>query len=330
VFFAFFVIVFAAGALPAWAETRASAQAENVDSGRGYGFAISTGLGFLFGTSYEIVYQYTGEKDYLSELQWNIKPLLFMGINLDFGLKNPMKKPGFFAGLGFKSALPMETGIMEDRDWMQPSTVPGALTHFSSHENHTRAALFVNHDAGLSLPLRKLVLKFHFNLDYMYFKWEALNGYTQYDPADSYPSIPWNSGFPKIPFSGTGIRYTQHWFLLSTGAGAEFPLGRFTFSASVIIGLSNCIATDEHLSRDPPFKTTAYLSNGFAIKPKMGTFFSLSNRFDLGLFFGYLYIGETRGGSLFEDTNGVQYFILDIEGARLKVFEGNLLLRYRF
>ena len=290
-------------------------------------------MGFLYGTSYEIVYQGAGSRDYLSELQWNIKPLLYLGINLEFGPQKPQEKIGFFSAIGIKAAFPGKTGTMEDRDWMTPCTVPGALTHFSSHDNYTERFFFANLDTGFSIPIKKLVLKCYFNIDYMYFRWEARDGYIQY--GDNYykrgtvtdPYIPWNSGFQTLPLYGAGIAYAQNWILFNTGIGAELTLGRFTIQAAFFIGPSICIAIDDHRLRN--IRYTGSLTQGFFIKPKLDVFFSLSSHFDIGLSAAWWYTGETRGDTEIRESNST-YTVWDAEGAQLKAFEGTLALRYRF
>ncbi|MDR0288288.1 MAG: omptin family outer membrane protease [Clostridiales bacterium] len=295
-----------------------------------HGFSLSGGMGIFYGTSYEIVYKYSGEKEYLSELQWNIKPLLYFGINLDYGLKEPTENRGFFIGIGLKAGIPMQTGIIEDRDWEYNVTPAGSLTHFSSHENHTKAAFFLNINSGYSLPVWKLILKFYLNFDYMYFKWEARNGYTQYGPNGNFipPYIPWEPSFPKKdPPSKLGITYSQHWILFNTGIGAEFPLGRFAILASVYIGPAICIAFDYHHNRNITFIDTVY--KGLYLKPKLGVSFTFTNHFEISLSAMYTYIGETRGDTS-EKINGIitnKYY--DTGGAAFKAFEGSLLVKYR-
>jgi len=333
--FVFLVIIFFSAAFPVHGEINLFNQS--------YTFTLSGGMGFLYGTSHEIVYLDSKSKDYISELQWNIKPLFYMGLTLDFGPKNPQEKWGLFSSLGIKTALPMETGVMEDRDWLYPCTVPGALTHFSSHENHTKAAFLLNLDSGFSLPVWKLVLKFYLNLDYMYYKWEGRNGYIQYgdnvnkgtlfnpiDPND--PNtwfIPWSPGFTKIPISGLGITYTQHWILFTTGTGTELYLDRFIFSIAFFIGLPICIAVDEHHMRDPPFRTTAILTPGFVIKPKIGVCFPITEHFETGFYVSYLYIGKNRGDTKSEES-GSSVIYKNTEGASFKALEANLIFKYNF
>ena len=322
--FMFFVIIFC------WRIFPAAGQITLFD--QNYIFTLSGGPGFLYGTSYEIVYQDSRSEDYLSELQWEIKPLLYLGLNVEFGPQNPLEQWGLFADLGVKAGLPIETGVMEDRDWMLPNTVPGSLTHFSSHENHTRAAFLVNLGTGLSLPLSNFLIKFSLNFDYWYFKWEARNGYSQYGP--NYPQlsssdplyIPWNPGFDKEPSQGLIVSYTQHWLLTSFGIGAEYFLDRFTFSAAVLLGFANCKAIDDHHLRN--IRWTGILSRGFTIRPKLGIFFSLSDTIDIGLSAAYIYIGETRGDTEEINETGNRIIIWNGEAAAFRAFDTSLMFRF--
>jgi outer membrane protease len=326
--FAFFVILFILSGIAAWGEIRIFSQP--------YSFSLSTGPGFLFGTAYEIVYQNSKSDHYLSELQWNMKPLLYWGLDLELAPQKPMQRWGPFFGLGIKAGLPMETGDIEDRDWIPSSTRPGALTHFSSHDNHTKAAFLVNLETGLSFPLWKMLFKVYLDADYMYFKWEAQDGYTQYGP-NKYepppPYIPWDPSFPKEPFTdmgGLGITYQQHWILISTGVGADFPFGRFTLSGTLFFSpLVFCIDIDEHHARTPPFTTTGFLYKGISLKPKLGISFLFNDHLELELFGSYLWIGETRGNVKQEEPDNTTVYE-NSEGARFSAFEGGISLRYRF
>ena len=309
-----------------------------------YGFSLSGNIGFLYGNSYEIVYKGKSSKDYLSELQWDIKPLIYLGINLDYGLKNPMDNHGFFAGLGLKIAIPTETGIMEDRDWMPyVENYPKALTHFSSHENHTKAAVLINLNTGYSIPVRKFALKFFMNFDYMYYSFEARNGYTRYgvnSPMNPENPLTWFKPeykpfdpkdldkFPKNPVYGLCISYSQHWILFNTGIGTEFPLGQFTISTGFFIGPSICIAVDNHHFGNKIFTDIMY--KGIAIKPTLSVFFTFSDNFDIGLSAAYHYISDTRGNTQKKENGVVTGIYNNQAGAAFKAFEGNVLIRYRF
>ena len=318
--FCFLVIIFFCISAPAFGEINVF--------GQSYCFTLSGGPGFLYGTSYEIVYRNSGSKEYLSELQWNFKPLFFLGLNLDFAQKNPKAAWGFFTGIGLKAGLTMETGFIEDRDWISPSTVPSYLTHFSSHENHTKAAFLINLNSGFSFSIRNFIIKLLINFDYMYFKWEAWNGYLKYGAIIPGGYTPWNDPSGRSePTYGLGISYVQHWILVSAGIGADFILNRFTLSANFLIGPSYCLAIDEHHKRNLQY--TDYLNNGVSIKPKLGAFFSFSDRFDFGITAAYHYIWETRGHTI-EKLNGITIATrMDHAGARFQAIEGNIVVKYK-
>jgi hypothetical protein len=191
------------------------------------------------------------------------------------------------------------------------------------------------------MPLWKLILKLYINLDYMYFKWEARNGYIQYGhndyvydslypPPYNQPYIPWSPYFKKDfnRSKGLGISYTQHWFLPNTGIGMEFSQGRFTFFGSVIAGPPICIAIDDHHLRNPPFRTTGVLTKGFMVWPKLGAALSLSGSADIILSAGYLYIGETRGDTKYEESGKKSIWYKNSEGARFKAVEANLTVKF--
>jgi outer membrane protease len=109
-------------------------------------YALSFGFesGIFYGTSTEIVYTASGSSQYLSELQWNVTPLFFMGLSAEYGIQKSQafQKNSFFGKIEIDVGLPFETGVIEDRDWKYPASVPGSpLTHFSSHRNQTKAAI---------------------------------------------------------------------------------------------------------------------------------------------------------------------------------------------
>ena len=303
-----------------------SVYGQNSLSNKKHEFSLSGGIGFFSGTSYEIVYKYADENEYLSELQWNIKPLFYMGIALNYDLKEPAEERGFLLGIGLKAGIPMQTGSIKDRDWLLFSE---DLTHYSSHENHTKAAVLLNVSTGYSLPVWKMVLKFYLNFDFMYFKWEARNGYIQYGPNKSTPYIPWDASFPKEPSSGLGITYTQHWVLFSAGIGADFPMGRFTFFSYVSIGPAICIAVDDHHKTLPPVTFIDTVYKGLYVKPKLGAYISCNSRFDIGMSVMYTYISETRGNTIQKNNGYTSGNISNTAGAAFKAFEGNLSVKYR-
>jgi outer membrane protease E len=298
-----------------------------------YAFSLSVETGILYGTSYEIVYDTSSSQRYLSELQWNIKPLFFAGLSAEFGPRNPLDKFSFFAELEIKAGLPGKTGEIEDRDWLYPVTVPGSLTHFSSHENHTKMAFLADLGGGVSFPLGKIfVLKIALNFSYMFFKYESWNGYIQYGPNRYTPPpdyVPFDSSFTKEPLYGLGMDYTQHWFILSPAVALVVPGKRVSFSFSVAVSpVVACIAFDNHFLRD--LLTHERMFGGIFLEPEGNFFFAFSDFFGIGLSGSYRYIDGTRGDR-YDTENGIDKpWMRNIAGAGYRAFQGKAVFKFTF
>jgi outer membrane protease len=305
-----------------------------------YAFSAGAESGILYGVSCEIVYASASSQRYLSELQWNIKPLFFAGLFAELVPRNPLDGFAFVAELEIKAGLPGKTGVIEDRDWFpNVPSAPGALTHFSSHENHTKAAFLADLAGGVSFPLGKtVVLKISLNFSYMYFKYEARNGYTQYGLNDhSTPPdyVPFDSSFAKVPVSGLGMDYTQHWFILSPAAVFVVPGKRVSFSFSIAASPAvACIAFDNHFRRNPPFLTHERMFGGIFFEPKGNFFFAFSDFFGIGLSVSYRYIDGTRGDrydtKYYTENKIDEPWMRNIAGAGYRAFQGKAVFRFRF
>jgi outer membrane protease len=299
-----------------------------------YAAALDFRTGFLYGTAYELIYDVTKNSKYTSELQWNIKPLLYAGLSFEYGPKEPSVTMGLYGSVDFKIGLPMETGGMEDRDWLTPASTPGSLSLFSSHENKTYSAVIVDLEPGLSLPLgNNLSLKLYFGFSYAYFKFESTDGYTQYGDNNhsankDYPYVPWNSNWPKVYISGLGIDYVQNWVILKPGIGFvysnKYLAINASFSASPIV---SCFSIDNHYMRSPHFQIRSNSSGVVYFEPKAGFLLRINDRFGLGLSFSYRYIGDTKGDieqeefftprtvkNTFYNAGGAAYKAIALEG----------------
>jgi outer membrane protease len=299
-----------------------------------YAFSLSAETGILYGTSYEIVYYHSSSQRYLSELQWNMKPLFFAGLSAELGPRNPLNGFAFFAELKIKAGLPGETGVTEDRDWFpNVPTAPGALTHFSSHENRTKAAFLADLGGGVSFPLGKAsVLKIALNFSYMFFKHEAWNGYTQYgsNPTDTNKDcVPWQSTWEKKYLYGLGMDYTQHWFILSPAVALVVPGKPVSFSLSIAASPAVvCIAFDNHFLRN--LLTHERMFGGMFLEAEGSFFFAFSGFFGIGLSASYRYINGTRGDR-YDTENGIDTpWMRHIAGAGYRAFQGKAAFRFTF
>jgi outer membrane protease len=272
----------------------------------------------------------------VSELQWNAKPLWFAGAAVEYGPKKPFDRMDFFGTLELKVGIPGKTGVIEDRDWLTPVTVPGALTHFSSHDNITKAAVLADLGGGISVPLTgSLVLRLSLDLSCMYFKYEAHDGYTQYGTNDLTPPFdPWDPALPKVAFQGLGMDYAQYWVVVRPSAALVLRLNRFYLSASLSLSpLVVGFAVDNHYRRNPPFLDQAGLSGGIFVEPKGGVSFAFNEQYKLGITVAYRYMSESRGNAEYYEykpSGTVLTRYADIAGARYRAFYGTLALSYTF
>ncbi|MDR1506908.1 MAG: omptin family outer membrane protease [Treponema sp.] len=300
-------------------------------------FSVNTELGVIYGTSYEILYDGSFSDRYLSELQWNIKPLFFAGLSVEFAPRDILEQLSFFAGLEIKSGLPMETGVVEDRDWFpRVPAAPGALTHFSSHENRTKAAFLADLAAGVSFPLGRITaLKLSAVFSYMFFKYEAWNGYYQYgsngDKDTGDDCVPWEPGFARFPLPGLVMDYTQHWFILYPAVTLVVRERRVSFSISVAVSPAVlCVAFDNHFLRH--FLTHEIMYGGIFFEPEARLGFSITDSLVLGISASYRYIGGTRGNSFYTDTaSGADTpWMKDVSGAGYRAFQGKVVFKIGF
>jgi len=306
---------------------------------QGHSLTLDFRTGFLYGTSYELLYEADWNSQYVSELQWNIKPLWFTGLSVKYGygLQESSYSTVFYAALGVKLGFPMKTGTMEDRDWLTPTTTPGSLTLFSSHENKTKSAVIADLEAGMSLPLfDNLSINFSLGLSYMYFKFEGWNGYTQYGAnnhiaTQNNPYVPWDSSWPKESTNGLGIDYTQQWIIAR--GGVNFILDMDYFNAKVGVSLSpktGCIAVDNHYQRVPRIQATSSLSGTFYVEPGAEFLYKFNDLFSLGLSVSYRYVDKARGDleqNEYFSTRTVTTNFQNISGAEYKALTGEVIFR---
>jgi len=303
-------------------------------------FKLDIKTGFLYGTAYELIYDKNGNSKYTSELQWDIKPLLYTGLTVEYAPKVPYRDIGFYGALGIKLGFPMKTGAMEDRDWLTPASIPGSMTLFSSHDNKTKAAIIADLEPGISLPIIfNFSVRLYLGISYMYFRFEGWNGYTQYGvnnhtPTLISPYVPWDSSWSKTKIRGLGIDYVQHWIILKPGIdflwNTDYFSARLGVSASPMVG---CYAFDNHYMRDPPFQAIFDLFSSLYIEPRADFLYIINKRFNIGLSFSYRHIREAKGNIEQDEyypsrTSTSKY--KNIGGASYKAFSTELVFRVNF
>jgi outer membrane protease len=301
---------------------------------RSYSFSIAPQFGIASGQTREIVFPTDTKNEYLSELIWEMNPVLYYGTQLEFGLIDPMKRPGFFFSLSAKFGIPGKTGTMEDRDWR--STENSNLTDFSSHTNETRGFYWLDAVAGASLPIKSLFfVKPFISASYMHFSFAAKDGYAKYarkkpNYSNTYFSIDDNPNTPS--FSGDVILYTQDWFVIAAGIGLNYRFNRaFSFDLSFQISpFTFCNDQDEHLLTYTTYKD--YTRFGIFIEPQGELAFTPVKWLEICMDISYRYIGETKGESYYLKTAGDNDYLLEANqaGTSLSLLHSSLMFKIRF
>jgi len=316
------------------------------DAQSNYGFSVAPQFGFVHGQALEFVYPSSNnlKSEILSELRYDMKPVFYLGLQVDFGLTNLMKSPGFFSSIIFKAGFSGDSGFHENRDWR--STENDALTDYSVHTNKTREFFWLDAALGVSIPIESLFyIKPFFSGSWMRFAYTGRDGYGLYARGKKYDEfgnpIPDSSMFPTMFFpiddnpvyySYEGrdvIRYQQEWLLLAIGfsVGTDF-FSPFSLDLSFQISpFTYCAAMDEHLTTNVTYLD--YTSFGFFFEPK-GNISIAINKIDLSLAFTYRYIAKTRGQSYFRTGSTGSFWPNGEAGAGLSVMDLRFLVKYRF
>ena len=290
------------------------------ESNYGHSFSLGVSFGLLNGESEEIVYPGSTSNDLYSRLNWDIKPLFYAGVDLDYVWKAKTGRLGIFAGIGFKYCIPGYTGIAEDRDWIdnsEESTYPW-LRLYSEHECYSKEAYLLDVNMGMTINLfYELKLKLFLSYSMMYYSWLAKNG-----------SILYPSG--HIQISGDGIEYSQLWNIFSPGVSIYGSTNRF-YDIEIFIKCSPfawCYAIDNHLIKNTEFIDT--LSLGFYIEPGFLISFKPYSFLGFSVSFDYRYLGGVRGDTTIKGPGGYTGIINYSAGAAYSAVSITLAAKYTF
>jgi outer membrane protease len=284
---------------------------------RKYNFSIGLQSGFVYGKAVEIVYPLPEQtkNELYSELLWDMKPVFYFGLQLDFNRTVLMEDPVFFSSLSFKGGIPANSGNMEDRDWRSNNN--SELTDFSAHTNKTLAFLWLDAAIGASLPIKSLLyIKPFISFSWMYFSFSGRDGKKE---------IP-----VEYVYSGEVIRYKQQWLLVGGGfsVGTKI-LNPFTFEISFQISpFTNCTAIDEHLKLGEAYdEYRDFSSYGLFLEPACAISYSVG-RYEFSLVFSYRHIGRTSGNSHKKNINDEDFKLIENKaGAGLSTFDTRLLFK---
>jgi outer membrane protease len=276
--------------------------------------SLEASIGLLVGRSEEIVYRDKNTQDKLSQLLWDLKPLVYAGLDIQYLWQKPERTWGIFALSSFKFGFPGETGIMEDRDWMPPNP-PHVLTHYSVHNNHTDTAFLLDLDAGAAFEIfDRFTIKPFISYNYMLFSWRGVGGSILHPGRHAY-----------FTQSIDVIAYRQAWHILSPGLRLYGDFNRY-FIAELSFKISPlvwCIAEDIHYATTEPNKNFYdELDIGLFIEPGLVFSFTPTDLFFLSLSVFYRNVSFLRGDETlkqrgqptkrFANAGGAGYSVFDI------------------
>jgi len=318
--FAVFVIIFC------------RAPAVHAQVNKDYAFSLSPQSGFLYGHVEEIVYPPPEMKaDLLSLLLWDMKPVFYFGLLMDFSPVRPMERKGFFSGLSIKSGIPGPSGRMEDRDWMSKKNA--GLTHFSSHDNITKEVFLLDFSAGFSFPFFNFMLvKTFVNISYMNFRFYGENGYGIYareTPPYSgiYASI--DDEPKKTSFNGKVISYSQEWFYAAPGVSLGFGYKEYFLAeiSFIITPLVLCAGLDEHKGRNIQFRDK--MTGGVMLEPGFRFSVFAAKWLNISCDISWRFISGTSGPSYYRPIGIGDYKQEGEAGAGLSMLNTALLLKVK-
>jgi len=282
-----------------------------------YSFSFGPLAGFVYGQSFEYVYPLYTPAEILSELTWDMKPVFYLGIQMDYGRSGFMSGAGFFASLVFKAGFPTDSGKMEDRDWLSMHNTN--LTNYSEHTNKITQFLWLDFSAGVSIPIADIFyIKPLLTFSWMHFSFSARDGYRTYASED----------WEVIRFYGEVITYRQDWLLLSPGISAGIYIGsllhlEISFKYSPF---TYCAAEDNHKDETKIVTYLDFTGWGHFIEPSGRLSFKFKKA-DLSLEFSYRSIGRTKGVSYYTGNNNNYYLSPNESGAALSVIDTRIIFK---
>ena len=295
-----------------------------------YALRLSPFFGMMYGQAEEIVYPSGTKAPLLSQLLWDMKPVFYYGLLLEFSQINPREKWGFFSNFSLKQGIPGNSGSMEDRDWQSVENTN--LTDYSKHNNYTRELFFLDFSAGLSFPFNRVLLfKTFINISYMRFSFYGKDGYGTYAvkisdghyyPIDENPIL--------VDFSGKVISYTQEWLTVAPGVslGCFFHPRFYTELSFMASPLVLCFDLDEHKELNDQYRDE--MRGGVLFEPGLMLSYTINKWLAVSWEFSWRKISGTKGLTYKRNPIGTGTYEQKGEaGAGLSIINTNLSLKVR-
>jgi outer membrane protease len=301
---------------------------ETVFSLDNHDFVLGASIGLLSGVSEEIVYRDANTKNKLSQLLWDMKPLVYAGLDMNYAWRKPENRWGLFAYTSFKFGIPAKTGVMEDRDWI--AEYPDWLTHYSVHDNKTENAFLFDASVGASFQIfDRFLLKTSITYSLMYFSWKARGGsllYPDWD-TDGDGKSDGDHGYFIKPIDV--ITYKQTWNMVSPGISFYGEFNRY-FNGEIAFKISPliwCVGEDNHILRN--LRITDKLDIGLFVEPSLLFSFTPKDFFTLSFSVSYRNISFIRGDGVYKEAGKPARTYNNMLGAGYSAFDAGLTAKFR-
>lgn len=282
-----------------------AAEESDVEKKSDFHFSFSPMLDFKYGTAREYVFynNCTYSNDKLSELDWDIKPMVQIGVNANGGWKGILLS-GYIEG-----AVPNKSGTMADSDWLnvQTSNLDNYQykTHYSESDNYVDSCMNCGVRLGYTFTLPFSIELYPFGaFDYEHIGFVAKDGtywygsqitsggHTYYTPYTD------KNNQTSDSMDGKNVGYTRYSYFTWIGLQAAYTLkNKFKFDASFQAApYVYCQSQDEHYLKGATYVDVT--SGTFcAFKYATSAAYIFNKRYSLNLAVSYFTLNTLRGDS---------------------------------
>lgn len=272
-------------------------------------------------------YVYDDDK-VLSELIWDMKPMVSVGAAIDVGWTG-----GLLVSAEASAAMPGKTGSMQDSDWLNLlSDGTDFKTTYSKHDADLEFAYRGKIDVGWDflLPVTgpgstdRVSLVPSIGFKFMNWKWNGTDGYLQHTratgTADNGEWIfeKWGEDTAKTDAKGTVISYQQQYWMPTATLAVSVPIGsRLRIDARCSgTPLVWCYALDEHFIprstgdySDPAGENQYFdmMSSGWILEPGLRLDWNCAKRVRLYASGSWTKIGGLRGDTRYLENGALGY-----------------------
>lgn len=288
-----------------------------------FNFSIEPKVLICNGVLGEYVYanKFNGKNGKLSQLDWRVKNIFMLGGCIFFH-NTPHRTPflTFSHSFYFYGAVPADSGLMSDSDWLNPDDSSMKVC-YSESEEHLNNFFKVGTRFSVDLAIKKwLVISPIFEVRYSYFDFHAENGEGWYGNGSS-KNVPYNSDEAMHYQKGElfPIDYTRHEFNTYIGAQFNFLVGvtkisMFEFSHTMLLSPFFFVRSYDkhHSSNDTDYYLDFIVSSfrSFAFNTSVG--YRFNKNFALTVDASCAFTILTKGDSYFS-KDGHSYSIFSKE-----------------